>query len=93
MLLQFKTRTDCLEFSDRFISLQDEDGSSTSPNQRNSTELVVEPPSQKEREEVVSHIAQLLHNEDFLSFVGKLEDYIESSSDGAKILEGLLKQD
>ena len=90
MILQFKTRTDCLEFSDRFISLQD-DGCSTSPNQPNSTEHGVEPPSQKEREEVVSHIAQLLHNEDFLSFVGKIEDYIECSNDGAKILEGILK--
>jgi hypothetical protein len=84
MVLQFASLQDCLEFSDRFIALNP-------PPPLDTADTTVPQPAAglAEQEEVVSHVARLLHDEDFLGFVHKLEDYLANSTDGAKILEGL----
>ncbi|KAL3942272.1 MAG: hypothetical protein SGBAC_003511 [Bacillariaceae sp.] len=43
----------------------------------------------EDREQVLSHIVQLVHNPEFMGFVHKLENYIGSSSDGAQLLKAL----
>ena len=45
-----------------------------------------------EQEQIVSYVARLLHDPDFLGFVEKLETYMSNTTDGAKILEGLGRQ-
>jgi len=42
-----------------------------------------------ERKEVVSHVTRLLHDEDFLSMIHKIETHISNTNDGAQILRGL----
>ena len=84
MAIKFKTRGDCLEFSDRFTELN------KSNDVRHEDEIqALVPAREQDREEVLSYIAQLLHSEDFLSLVGKLESYLDNTIDGAKLLEGL----
>ncbi|CAJ1940176.1 unnamed protein product [Cylindrotheca closterium] len=43
----------------------------------------------EDQEQVLSHIVQLVHNPEFMSFVHKLENYIGSCNDGAQLLKAL----
>lgn len=43
----------------------------------------------EDQEQVLSHIVQLVHNPEFMEFVHKLENYIGSCTDGAKLLQAL----
>lgn len=49
-------------------------------------------PSLDQREEVISYVARLLHDNDFLGFVGKLEQYLSSTEDGSQILNRFAQQ-
>jgi hypothetical protein len=88
MLLKFKSLKDCLEFSDQFSEMNSAPGEATTANQAQD-----EPIRQQDQEGTITYIAQLLHNGEFLSLVRKLENYIASSSDGGKLLEGLEQLD
>ena len=44
---------------------------------------------EKERKEVVSWVTRLLHDDDFLGYVHKIETYISGTDDGEQILHGL----
>jgi hypothetical protein len=44
---------------------------------------------EEERKEVVSWVTQLLHDDDFLGYVHKIETYISGTDDGEQILQGL----
>jgi hypothetical protein len=52
-----------------------------------------QPASSEEQEQVVAHITRLLHDDEFLRFVHKVETYIARTDDGAKILTGLEERD
>jgi hypothetical protein len=88
MLLKFKLLKDCLEFSDQFSEMNSAPGEATTANQ-----VQDEPIRQQDQEGTITYIAELLHNGEFLSLVRKLENYIASSSDGGKLLEGLEQLD
>jgi hypothetical protein len=45
-----------------------------------------------DQEEVVSYIARMLHDKDFLGFVHKIETYMSNTTDGTKLLESLGKR-
>eukprot|EP00980_Cylindrotheca_fusiformis_P005904 scaffold1242_cov123-Cylindrotheca_fusiformis.AAC.13 len=88
MLLKFKSLKDCLEFCDQFSKVN------FAPNETTaSAQTQEEAIRQQDREGTISYVAQLLHDPDFLSFVGKLESYISSSNDGDKLLKGLEQLD
>jgi hypothetical protein len=97
MVLKFQSQEDCLEFSDRFIELNPkvpldtttEDSSSSAPISSPAGEIARD----QEQQEVVSNIARLLHDDDFLKFIHKLETYVANTTDGAKIFEALEMRD
>jgi hypothetical protein len=89
MVLQFASLQECLEFSDRFVALNPPPPPPPPLNTADTTTVPQPAAGLAEQEEVVSHVARLLHDQDFLGFVNKLEDYLANSTDGAKILEGL----
>lgn len=95
LLLQFQSLQDSLEFSDRFLELNpppslEEDEATTFDLERAQGR---QPAGSIEQEQVVSYIARLLHDDGFLQFVHKMETYICSTDDGAKILRGLEQRD
>jgi len=101
LLLQFQSLEDCLAFSDRFIGFNPKHPSVASPRNEDPITDESRDSSQQEGEaklpivreeehkEVVSWVTRLLHDEDFLSYVHKIETYIADTEDGALILQGL----
>ena len=93
MVLQFDSLPECLEFSDRFVELNpvlsvaETKGDGENPAGTPCIEAEI-----SEQKQIVSYVARLLHDPDFLGFVEKLETYMSNTTDGAKILEGLGRQ-
>jgi len=94
LLLQFQSLEDCLEFSDHLLNLNPRPNlEPLSPkNDRTSDqndEAVLPIVEDEGHKEVVSWIIKMLHDESFLNFVDKIENYISASDDGKQILQGL----
>jgi hypothetical protein len=87
LVLQFPSLQECLDFSDAFLALNP----AHEPTQEDTT---VSPPEAglADQEEVVSYIARILHDKDFLGFVHKIETYLSNTTDGTKLLESLGKR-
>jgi hypothetical protein len=102
LLLQFQSLQDCLDFSDRFLMMNNPplplssfDEEDVAACAQNDLERIHgrQPASSDEQEQVVSYITRLLHDEEFLRFVHKVETYIARTDDGSKILRGLEELD
>jgi hypothetical protein len=97
MVLQFTSLDDCLAFSDRFLALNPPTPSTTTTEVQGTQEAAAVAAAvaagPNDQEQVVSYVARLLHDKDFLGFVHKLETYLAQTTDGAKILEGLEHRD
>ena len=98
LVLQFKNREDCLAFSDRFLELNQH----PTPTDHSEVQGASLPAPQAapeveagldEQERIVSYIARLLHDKEFLKFTHKLETFLSNAEDGEKILEGLENRD
>jgi hypothetical protein len=89
MVLKFRNLQDCQEFSDRFMELNPRILTPSSSEQ----ERAAESDDEQDRQEVMSYVARLLHDSDFLRFVNKLEAFVANTVDGAKILEALETRD
>ena len=63
----------------------------TPQHESNQTTMLQQEPivREKERKEVVSWVTRLLHDDDFLGYVHKIETYISGTDDGEQILHGL----
>ena len=85
MVLKFQTLHDCQEFSDRFVELNPPIVAPASSAREQHHGVAHE----QEQQDIVSYIVRLLHSQDFLQFVHKLETLVTSTTDGAKILEAL----
>ena len=64
----------------------DQSSSYYQTQKRESTPAVV---GEKGQQEVVSWIVKMLHDKSFLSYVHKIENYINETEDGMEILKGL----
>jgi hypothetical protein len=89
MVLKFRNLRDCQEFSDRFMELNPRMLTPSSSEQ----DIATEPADEEDRQEVMSYVARLLHDGDFLRFVNKVETFVGNTVDGAKILEALETRD
>jgi hypothetical protein len=89
MVLKFLNLRDCQEFSDRFMELNPRMLTPSSSEQ----DIATEPADEEDRQEVMSYVARLLHDGDFLRFVNKVETFVGNTVDGAKILEALETRD
>jgi hypothetical protein len=78
---------------DHFSDNEDENENSTSPNLLLHAVHSQELDTEAAREEIHSMIVRMLHDNDFLRFVHKVESYISSTEDGALMLEGLKNRD
>ena len=87
LMMRFNSLQDCLAFSDRFVELNPP--SAPSSNNANTAGTSNSAATQTQQENVVSYVTQLLHDNEFLGLVHKLESYFANTADGAKILEGL----
>ena len=81
MVLRFESLQDCLEFNDRFAELN--------PPLASIPTEVSPQSSEAQQEQVISYVARLLHDKEFLGFVHKLESHLTNTTDGEKLLEGL----
>jgi hypothetical protein len=87
MVLKFLNLRDCQEFSDRFMELNPR---MLTPS---SSGMAAEPAVEQDQQEVMSYVARLLHDVDFLRFVHKVETFVGNTVDGANILEALETRD
>jgi hypothetical protein len=85
MLLNFFSLQECLDFSDQFTKLN-------RPSPFVEEEHKEPEATARDRDEVVSYVTQLLHSTEFLSLVGKLEIFVKSTQDGAKLFKDLEEQ-
>lgn len=86
-IFQFESVKACVSFSDSFVALNPATKPSTQSNgvaERMATQELSE-----QRRDVMSYVARLVHDQDFLSYVNKLEAALKSSPDGEQILEAL----
>ena len=96
MLFKFRSLEECLSFSDRFIQLNPWSTNtvnavaSASSGRTNSSQRSVQ---QRDQQEVVSYIARLMHEPDFLQLVHKIENLVANTTDGAKMLKALETRD
>jgi hypothetical protein len=58
-----------------------------------SSGMAAEPAVEQDQQEVMSYVARLLHDVDFLRFVHKVETFVGNTVDGANILEALETRD
>ena len=94
ILLVFASIQDCREFSDCFVRLNPTSTpTSTShgqqPQQPQSVEFVDESRLEQDQLRLFSYITRLLHDDDFLQFVHRLETLISSTKDGGEMLNHL----
>lgn len=93
ILLKFRTEKDCLDFSDQFIALNPLDLCIGQANDDTGggggTGNLSQVNAGQQSQEVLFYIARLLHDPDFVNYVDSLESSLESSQDGAKILDVL----
>jgi hypothetical protein len=89
MVLKFRNLQDCQEFSDRFMELNPRMLTLSSSEQ----DMAVESADEQDQQEVMSYVARLLHDGDFLRFVSKVEAFVGNTVDGAKILGALETRD
>lgn len=105
ILLKFPSRKDCLAFSDELMILNKtlyETAKNTAKNagpqmdagaaKKGTTEDATNPADRAagvQRSEMFHQIVQLVHDESFLAFAAKIENLIQSSPDGEKILQAL----
>ena len=85
-IFQFSSVEACSSFSDRFVAfnppLQRCESATTS--ERLNTEQ-----ANAQRRDVTSYVARLMHDNDFVSYVNRLEATLTGSEDGKKMLEAL----
>jgi hypothetical protein len=84
MVLRFYSLQDCLDFSDRFIELNPVE---IENNQGDAAEL------EADRETVIAHLIRLMHEPSFTTFVRNVEQAINSSTDGSRLLESWATRD
>lgn len=87
MVLQFRSLQDCLDFSDRFISLN--------PLHENQNLAPMEDTAllEADRESVAAHLIRLLHDPSFEALVRNVESYLKSTPDGDRILQSWVDRD
>lgn len=95
MLLKFQSLQDCLEFSDLFVSLnndsatiQDEEG-----DYGQQQDPTLPTATDQDREQAISYLVQLLHDEDFRSLVQKLDNFVANTQDGELLFNDLEEQE
>lgn len=102
LLLQFQSLDECLEFSDQFVEFNqalsslvsegsndlsiDDSRHGSQPLDAEDNIPIVDEEGEKE---VASCIVRMLHDETFLRYVHKIQEYIANTDDGLDILRGL----
>jgi hypothetical protein len=92
LVLKFRSEQECLEFADRFMTLNppkllSKEGDTAVESGAGNLARHVD--SNDQSQEVLFYIARLLHDQDFVDYVNNLESCLSSTADGAKILEVL----
>lgn len=103
-LLEFQCLRHCLDFADDFVRLNPPPPlpqpplvqSSTRGNpsmhgfqEQNNGNHASSVVGDEGHRDVVSWIAEMLHDKCFLGYIDKIENYLQKTEDGKKILEGL----
>lgn len=88
LVLQFRTLQDCLDFSDKFLELNPFERIEEQ-DKANHQVASSRPAGLADQEEVVSYMARMLHDQDFLGFVHKIETYMKNTTDGIQLLDSL----
>jgi len=94
MVLRFRSKRECCEFSSAFLRCNPPKRSSTmaSTAATATANATTSNRSGRVKDSALAYMARLLHDDDFLGFVNKLESQILQSSDGRQIMEGLLSR-
>jgi hypothetical protein len=84
MVLRFYSLQDCLDFSDRFISLNPVEQEN---NQCGSVAI------EADREVVTAHLIRLMQEPSFVAFVRNIERALANTTDGTRLLESWADRD
>ena len=92
IVLKFESIKDCSAFVDQLVHLNNEEYTNQTSKlvkeQEESSSTAKKTTSTSSKPEILSHIARLLHDDEFMDFVDHVEDrLIESSSDFKHILD------
>lgn len=105
MVLQFRSLQDCLDFSDRFLALNDDDVHHPSDDDDDgdaeeerrevgsSSDEAYQFALAADRESVTAHLVRLVHEPSFEAFVRNVESSLQSTTDGEQILKSWVERD
>mmetsp|Transcript_64469 Transcript_64469/g.180261 ORF Transcript_64469/g.180261 Transcript_64469/m.180261 type:complete len:213 (+) Transcript_64469:56-694(+) len=105
MVLQFRSLQDCLDFSDRFLALNDDDVHHPSDDdddgdaeeerreEGSSSDEAYQFALAADRESVTAHLVRLVHEPSFEAFVRNVESSLQSTTDGEQILKSWVERD